>query len=62
MTEKIRKYTQIRDELDEVLDQLQSVDTDVDKALDLHTKGTELVNELRRYLENAKNEVKKFKG
>ncbi|HMS23728.1 MAG TPA: exodeoxyribonuclease VII small subunit [Candidatus Saccharibacteria bacterium] len=62
MTEKIRKYTQIRDELDEVLDQLQSVDTDVDKALDLHAKGTELVNELRRYLENAKNEVKKFKG
>lgn len=62
MSQKNRKYTQIRDELDAVLDQLQDVDTDVDKALELHKKGTELVSELRDYLENAKNEIEKFKG
>ena len=52
---------QIRDELDQVLEQLQNSDSDVDKALDLHKKGSALISELSDYLKNAKNELKKTK-
>lgn len=59
MVNKKRKYTIIRDELDEVLVELQNVDTDVDKAIDLHKKGIHLIKELSDYLDNAKNEINK---
>lgn len=61
MVHKTRKYMQIREELDQVLEQLQNSDADVDKALDLHKKGSALISELRDYLKNAKNELKKTK-
>jgi exodeoxyribonuclease VII small subunit len=62
MAQKNRKYIQIRSELDEVLEQLQNVDNDVDKAIDLHRKGEHLINELRQYLKDAKNELTKTKN
>lgn len=61
MTSK-RTYSELQDELDEILLQLQSGELDIDKALKLHTEGEKLVAELEAYLANAKNEIEHLKS
>ncbi len=57
-----KTYKQLQGELDELLDQLQSVELDIDKALILHKEGEKLVAELEEYLTNAKDEIEHLKG
>lgn len=57
-----KSYKLLQGELDEVLEQLQSVELDIDKALILHKEGEKLVAELEQYLTNAKNEIEHIKG
>jgi len=56
-----KTYRQLQDELDQVLDQLQSAELDIDRALELHKKGQKLLTELEAYLKNAKNEIEQLK-
>ena len=56
-----KSYKQLQEELDELLEQLQSAELDIDKALILHKEGERLVGELESYLKNAKNEVEHLK-
>jgi exodeoxyribonuclease VII small subunit len=59
MTKKT--YKQLQDELDILLEELQSAELDIDKALILHKEGEKLVSELEEYLANAKNEIEHLK-
>ena len=56
MTTK-KTYQQLQAELDAILEQFQSVELDIDKALTLHKEGEKLVAELEEYLKNAKNQI-----
>lgn len=58
---KQRSYIKFKEELDFVLEQLETEQTDVDQAIVLYEKGTALVNELKKYLKTAKNRVKVHK-
>lgn len=44
-----------------MLDELQSADLDIDKALELHKQGEKLVAELEKYLKNAENQISELK-
>jgi len=57
----IKTYSQLQEELDQVLLQLQSDELDIDKAIVLHKEGQKLVAELEAYLANAKNEITHLK-
>lgn len=59
MTKK--SYKQLQTELDDLLEQLQSAELDIDKALILHKEGEKLVAELEAYLADAKNEITHLK-
>lgn len=52
-----KTYKQLQDELDALLEQFQSVELDIDKALILHREGELLVKQLEEYLADAKNEI-----
>ncbi len=52
-----KTYKQLQDELDALLEQFQSVELDIDKALILHKQGELLVKQLEDYLADAKNEI-----
>lgn len=52
------KYASLKEELNQILDQLQAPGTDIDKSIELYKQGQKLVNELQKYLDNAKNQVK----
>jgi exodeoxyribonuclease VII small subunit len=54
-------YRELREKLDAVLDELQSAELDIDKALELYKQGQALVLELEDYLKNAKNEIEHLK-
>lgn len=55
MSQKTRPtYAQLRQQLDDVLVELQSEDVDIDKALAAYERGAALVSELEQYLEKAK--------
>ena len=55
-------YQQLRDELDEVLAELQREDLDVDKALEYYRRGLELIKQLEKYLGGAENKVRDLKA
>lgn len=56
-----KSYKQLQTELDDLLEQLQSAEIDIDKALILHKEGEKLVAELESYLKDAKNEIEHLK-
>lgn len=60
MTAK-KSYRELQAELDKVLDELQSSELDIDKALDLYKQGQKLIAELEKYLKTAKNEIEQLK-
>jgi exodeoxyribonuclease VII small subunit len=53
-------YQSLREELDEVLDKIQSDSVDVDEALELYEKGIELAKKLEDYLDKAQNKITKI--
>ena len=57
MTGKSRAYRVMMNELQEVIERLQSEDTDIDEALLLYERGQKLVVELTEYLEKAANKI-----
>lgn len=56
-----KSYIQLQTGLDELLEQLQSTELDIDKALILHAEAEKLVAELESYLKDAKNEITHLK-
>lgn len=59
MTKK--SYRDLQTELDKVLDELQSAELDIDKALGLYKEGQGLIKQLEEYLQTAKNEIEHLK-
>jgi exodeoxyribonuclease VII small subunit len=63
MTNKTEKtYSELKQELDEVLDVLQQDDISVDDALKNYERGMELVKQLEVTLKDAENKVTKLKN
>jgi len=60
MTAK-KSYRELQAELDKVLDELQSSELDIDKAMGLYKQGQKLIVELEKYLKTAKNEIEQLK-
>lgn len=54
-------YQTLKDELDEILTDLQRDDLDVDAALQKYRRGLELVKELEAYLKTAENTINELR-
>lgn len=48
------------EQLNEVLEQLQSPDVSIDQAIVLHQKGTQLIKDMQEYLKTAENQITKL--
>ena len=55
-------YRQLSQELDAILDELQTADLDIDEAVKKYERGMMLVKELEDYLKTAENKVTKIKA
>jgi exodeoxyribonuclease VII small subunit len=55
-------YETLKNELDSILDDLQSGSLDIDQALEKYKRGLELVKELEKYLDTAENTVRELKS
>lgn len=55
-------YGELRAQLDEVMNKLQSPDCDVDEAVKLYEQALTYVKQLEAYLETAENKVKKVQA
>jgi exodeoxyribonuclease VII small subunit len=55
-------YRDLKDELDQVMQQLQDSELDVDQALVLYQRGQEIIKQLDAYLKTAENTIKKLKS
>lgn len=53
-------YQTLREELDIVLDKIQSDTVDVDEAIRLYEKGIKLAKQLEEYLDKAQNKITKI--
>lgn len=56
-----KTYRELQAELNDILEQLQSAELDIDKALELYKKGQQVIKELETYLQSAKNEIVQLK-
>ena len=54
-------YHKLNEELDKILDELQSEELDIDEAVKKYERGQKIVSELETYLKTAKNKVTKVK-
>ena len=54
-------YHNLNEELDKILDELQSGELDIDEAVKKYERGQKIVGELETYLKTAKNKVTKVK-
>ena len=61
MPESKPNYQQLREELDEVMAELQREDLDVDKALEYYKRGLELIQKLEKHLDGAENKIQDIK-
>jgi exodeoxyribonuclease VII small subunit len=59
MTES-KNYRQLNEELENIIEKLQSSDLDVDQIIDEYQKGITAVNQLEDYLESARNKITKI--
>ncbi len=55
-------YSDMRLELDEILDELQAGNLDVEAAATLYERGLELIKQLENYLESAENKIQKLQN
>jgi exodeoxyribonuclease VII small subunit len=60
-TKQSSSYQSLSVELDDIMSRLQREDIDVDEAVQLYSRGMEVVRELQTYLKSAKNKVEKIK-
>ncbi len=54
-------YERLKNELDNILAELQSDDLDIDQALKHYERGLELIKQLEKYLDTAENTVHELK-
>lgn len=52
-------YAQLQQELEEIIESLQSGSLSIDKAIQAHERGQAIVKDLQKYLKTAENKVKK---
>ncbi|HEY1064171.1 MAG TPA: exodeoxyribonuclease VII small subunit [Candidatus Saccharimonadales bacterium] len=57
MTQKKVDYRKLNDELDAILDRLQSGELSIDEAMPAYERGMQLVKELEAYLQQADNRI-----
>lgn len=62
MTKKEIDYQALNEELQVILNTLDTSDVDVDTAIKQYERGMEIVGELEGYLKTAENKVKKVKA
>lgn len=55
-----KNYKQLRQELDEIVAELESDSLDIDDALSYYQKAQELIAETEKYLNNTKAKIKKI--
>lgn len=60
MADKEKTYTELKDELDNLLDWFESSDVDVDEALVKYDQAAKLISELEKKLSEAELIVKKL--
>lgn len=53
MAKQQQTYQELKEELEQILNNLQHEDTDVDEALELHKKGREVIKKIEQYLADA---------
>ena len=54
-------YRVLNEELETILEVLQSGDLDIDEAVNKYERGIEIVKDLQKYLKEAENKVTKVK-
>lgn len=54
-------YRALSEELDMILESLQTADLDIDEAIKCYERGMVIVKELEAYLKTAENKVTKLK-
>lgn len=59
---KQQDYAALSQELDSLLEKLQSEDMQVDEALSLYERGMEITKQLEKHLKHAENTVQKIKA
>jgi exodeoxyribonuclease VII small subunit len=57
MTTKKVDYRKLNDELDAILERLQSGELSIDEAMPAYERGMQLVKELESYLQTAENRI-----
>ncbi len=55
-------YVALQTELDDILQRLQSDETDIDTSLKLYERGVKIAKELETYLKQAENTISKVKA
>lgn len=55
-------YRQLNQQLEEILDKLQSGDLDIDEAIKQYEQGMAIVKQIQDYLKQAENKVTKVKN
>ena len=55
-----KDYSDMQNELNEIVNDLQSGNIDVDDAMKKYDRGQELVKEISEYLKNAENKITKI--
>lgn len=55
-------YRKLSDELDQILDQIQSADLYIDEAVKHYERGLAIVKQLETYLKSAENKVSKVQA
>lgn len=61
MAEKTKSYRQLREELDNVLAELETSMDDIDKAIEQYKKGQEIIAQIEKYLDKAKIKINVLK-
>lgn len=57
MATKKVDYRKLNDELDDILERLQSGELSIDEAVPAYERGMQLVKELEAYLQSAENRI-----
>lgn len=58
--DKIINYNHLSQELDQILESIQSNQIDIDQAIKFYKRGQEIITQLQTYLKSAENKVTKL--
>lgn len=59
MSQKQESYRNLRQELDEILNSIQSGDLEIDEATKQYERAMDIVAKLEKYLNDAENKITK---